>query len=270
MKDPYALPDGNVQISFSGGRTSGFMLNKIIQANNGLPGNAVITFANTGREMPETLDFVKECGEKWGVDIVWVEYDPDKKYKKVSYETASRDGTPFFELIKKYNRLPNARQRWCTGKLKIRSTNAYLKDIGWDTWHNAIGIRLDEAHRAKPNELKYIKNWHPIVDACDVNLDVQRFWQSSNFDLRLDLVNGKTIGGNCDFCFLKSEATLAAMYRSFPERGKWWADREEDTGQDFKKGKTFSNLFDFVERQSDWIFDDEDFLCQANDGECTG
>ena len=50
--DPYALPDGNVLISFSGGRTSGYMLHQILEANGGLPDRAKVVFANTGREMP--------------------------------------------------------------------------------------------------------------------------------------------------------------------------------------------------------------------------
>ena len=29
-------------------------------------------------------------------------------------------------------------------------------------------------------------------------------------------------------------------------------------------------LGQFVAKQADWIFDDEAFLCQADDGECTG
>ena len=55
----YILPDGNVQISFSGGRTSAFMLHQILEANNGLPDRAKVIFTNTGREMEQTLDFVQ-------------------------------------------------------------------------------------------------------------------------------------------------------------------------------------------------------------------
>jgi len=61
----YKLPEGNVQISFSGGRTSAYMLHQILQANGDLPGRCQVMFANTGREMPETVDFVHECEEKW-------------------------------------------------------------------------------------------------------------------------------------------------------------------------------------------------------------
>ena len=84
----FNLPDNNIQISFSGGRTSAFMLYKIIQENEGLPDNVKVLFANTGREMPETLDFVRDCQEKWGVDVVWLVYFKDGKkttYKVTDY-----------------------------------------------------------------------------------------------------------------------------------------------------------------------------------------
>lgn len=70
---PYLLLDGNVQIAFSGGRTSGYMLHQVLEANGGLRSGAVVSFQNTGRKMPETLDFVTECAARWGVSIAWVE-----------------------------------------------------------------------------------------------------------------------------------------------------------------------------------------------------
>ena len=45
---------------------------------------------------------------------------------------------------------------------------------------------------------------------------------------------------------------------------------EAEIGSSFHKSRTFAELGSFVERQKDWIFDDEEFLCQKDDGECTG
>lgn len=33
-------------------------------------------FANTGKEEEATLEFVRDCGERWGVPIVWIENRP--------------------------------------------------------------------------------------------------------------------------------------------------------------------------------------------------
>ena len=87
---PYLLPEGNVQIAFSGGRTSAHLLHRIIEANAGIPEDrCVVSFQNTGHEMPETLDFVQECGARWGVNIIWLEYRPDAPFfSRLSATTA--------------------------------------------------------------------------------------------------------------------------------------------------------------------------------------
>ena len=73
MKNLYTI-DEPAAISFSGGRTSAYMLYRVIEAYGGtLPEHIKVLFANTGREMPETLDFVQACSEQWNVPITWLE-----------------------------------------------------------------------------------------------------------------------------------------------------------------------------------------------------
>ena len=81
-------------ISFSGGRTSAYMLWRILQAHQmSLPSDAVVCFANTGKEEEATLEFVRDCEKFWNVPIIWIEYDPEKErnYKIVDFKTASRN-----------------------------------------------------------------------------------------------------------------------------------------------------------------------------------
>ncbi|NBT52748.1 MAG: hypothetical protein EBT12_14575 [Marivivens sp.] len=268
MNNPFILPDGNVLISFSGGRTSAFMLHEILCANGSLPDRAKVVFANTGREMPETLDFVQDCSERWSVPIVWVEYTrPENKvgYKTVNHNSASRDGEPFDCLIDFRQTLPNVAWRYCTIDLKVNTIKRYLVQSGWKTWVNTVGIRADEKHRVKPSQDRRWTNWFPLSAANIAKSDVHDFWYNQPFDLRV--VKG---GGNCDGCFLKSEATLASMWRNYPKRMQWWADAEAKIGTQFHKTRSCAGLKDFVQRQSDWIYDDQNFLCQVDDGECTG
>ena len=95
--NPYLL-DLPAVVSFSGGRTSGFMLRQILDAHGGQPDGLKICFQNTGLEHPATYDFVRECGERWGVEITWLEYCLDAEgghsYRIVDFDTASRDGSP--------------------------------------------------------------------------------------------------------------------------------------------------------------------------------
>jgi len=273
--DNYLLPPNDVQISFSGGRTSAFMLHQILEANGSLPDRVKISFANTGREMPETLDFVQECAQRWDVPIIWVEYKRYKEerknsYRIVSHNEASRDGEPFKELIEARKYLPNAVARFCTAELKIRPMKKYLLSIGWKNWTAAVGIRADEAHRAKTDSKDRWSYWYPLVNAGVTKRDIYQFWKSQPFDLQLENVNGSTPLGNCDMCFLKSEKILAHIAKTMPDKAAWWIRMEQETGSTFRKDRDLAEFTDFVGRQSDWVFDDESFFCQADDGECTG
>jgi 3'-phosphoadenosine 5'-phosphosulfate sulfotransferase (PAPS reductase)/FAD synthetase len=73
MSDPFKI-DSPTAISFSGGRTSAYMLWRVLQSNGGLPPEAIVCFANTGKEDEATLRFVRDCGVNWGVEIHWLEF----------------------------------------------------------------------------------------------------------------------------------------------------------------------------------------------------
>lgn len=279
MKNPFTLPSGNVLIAFSGGRTSAFMLNQIMEANGGLPDRVIVSFQNTGAEKNETLDFVQECAHRWGFKIVWLEYranpapkkgETDTRFEVVNHNSASRNKEPFTALIRKRKMLPFQMARFCTAELKVHTSTRYLLSIGWDKWTTARGLRADEQHRlegaAKPKERW--TPWHPLADAKIAKRDVMAFWERQPFDLRLWGKRGVTPAGNCDLCFLKSEATLAGLIRDNPELVAWWEAMEAEIGATFNLRRSYRELREMVERQGDWIFDQKGALCQASDGEC--
>lgn len=274
MSSPYILPDGNVLLSISGGRTSGFMLSEIKRCNPNWGDRVKVVFANTGKEMPETLDFVRDMQENWGIDFIWLEYvriDGKVSYRQVDHTTASSLGEPFEALISFKGYAPNAISRFCTQELKVRTIKRYLVAQGWKKWTQAIGIRADEAGRLRTSPPKdRWTNWYPLANAQITKRDVMDFWEKQPFQLGLYGPTGSTPKGNCDGCFLKSEATLAMMWREHPDRMQWWADMETKVSGTFHKNRSYAGLGEFVSRQSDWIFNDEDFLCQATGGECTG
>lgn len=261
------------------------MLHQILETNGDLPDRVVVSFQNTGREMPETLDFVQECADRWGVKVVWLEYRPtekaDERFEVVNHNSASRDGRPFYEMAIKRKGLPYKFARFCTAELKINAATRYLKSQGWDRWIVARGLRADEARRvtgaATPRERW--TPWHPLFDAGVTRHHVAEFWRRQPFDLRLANIGGRTPLGNCDGCFLKSEANLAALAHEHPERFEWWAQLEEDIAERFPNNGnpifradrgSYRSIANFVDRQGDWIFDEEGALCQADDGECFG
>jgi hypothetical protein len=144
------------------------------------------------------------------------------------------------------------------------------KELGWKRWSAAVGLRADEARRLREDSKDRWSYWYPLHKAGVTKLDVTAFWASQPFDLRLPNAAGTTPKGNCDFCFLKSEATLAAMAKEHPDKAEWWIRMEEMTGATFRKDRDLAEFVDFAQRQQDWIFSQEGFFCQADEGECVG
>jgi len=221
-------------ISFSGGRTSAYMLHRVLEANGGLPSEAIVCFANTGKECEETLEFVRDCSVNWKVPIVWLEYlaytDDEPKFKITDFETASRNGEPFEALIRKRGYVPNPVARFCTVELKVRTIHRYLKSIGWTEWDSMLGIRADEPRRmakiGNQNYGKHEEKCAPLGRSGITKEDVSAFWRSQPFDLSLLNNNGVTMHGNCDLCFLKGGAQILSLIAEKPERALWWAKIE--------------------------------------------
>jgi 3'-phosphoadenosine 5'-phosphosulfate sulfotransferase (PAPS reductase)/FAD synthetase len=246
MRDPFRI-EGPACISFSGGRTSGFMLWRILQAHGGtLPDDVVVVFANTGKEMPETLDFVEECSKRWSVPITWVEYRTGRKAEVVTHATASRNGEPFAALIADRNFLPNPVARFCTVEMKVLSAARHLWALGWTEWDNYVGLRADEPYRtaklkANPSGgTRGIARFAPLATAGVAVAEVGAFWAANDFDLRLPNSNGKTMHGNCDLCFLKSGDQVLSLIREEPARATWWIAMENSiTNPKVTNGGTF-------------------------------
>jgi 3'-phosphoadenosine 5'-phosphosulfate sulfotransferase (PAPS reductase)/FAD synthetase len=263
MSDPFKI-EGPTCISFSGGRTSAYMLWRVLQSNNGLPEEARVLFCNTGKEMEETLSFVDRCGKEWGVPITWLEYRAaEPKFEIVDHETASRDGKPFSELVIKRSYLPNPIARFCTSELKVLTIQRYLKSVGMDDYDTMLGIRADEKRRvAKLRE----GNLTPLVNANVSQPDVQAFWRSQNFDLGLEHRNGITAWGNCDLCFLKGPNQILGLIRDQPERAIWWAKQEEAIGGTFRSDRpSYAEMANFAKNQMDMFADDEGIPCFCGD-----
>lgn len=137
MHDPFNITQPTC-ISFSGGRTSAYMLWRVLQANDGLPADTVVCFANTGKEVEATLRFVQDCAEHWNVPIHWLEYLPTEPgFIQVDFGRASRQGEPFEALILKRQYLPQT--RWPGA---ARPASRYARcTASCDIWAGRIGTR---------------------------------------------------------------------------------------------------------------------------------
>tara|TARA_R100000781_G_scaffold53978_2_gene35313 strand:+ start:583 stop:1416 length:834 start_codon:yes stop_codon:yes gene_type:complete len=244
--NPFKLTEPSC-ISFSGGRTSAYMLWRFIEANDGLPDDCIVTFANTGKEEEATLRFVERCSKEWDVSIVWLEYqwaeETKDRFKVVDFDTAARNGEPFEALIHAKKYLPNPVARFCTIEMKIRTIANYLWSIGHVEKRShgenmaIVGIRADEQRRAAKIE----PHRRPLVTAGVTKETVTAFWDTQLFDLELPNVNGVTLHGNCDLCYLKGANLIESLIVERPSRADWWARMEREVPASQQSGALWRN-----------------------------
>tara|TARA_B100000768_G_C11194472_1_gene338831 strand:+ start:52 stop:882 length:831 start_codon:yes stop_codon:yes gene_type:complete len=201
-------------VSFSGGRTSAYMTKYAVERLSRIY-DVHVVFANTGEEHENTLDFVNNCDKHFGFNTVWVEADvihgerTATKHKVVTYETASRNGEPFEEVIKKYG-VPNLGYPHCTRELKLNPIHHYMKTITTE-YITAIGIRADETRRVSKSATKN-KIIYPLVDMKVDKEFILDWWKEQPFDLNLEEREG-----NCKWCWKKSDKKHMQNIHNNPE-----------------------------------------------------
>lgn len=230
----------NLLIAFSGGRTSAYMTKWLTENKQNNFDNIEIVFANTGQEYEETLEFVNRCDKEFNLGVVWVEASVSVKHGKgtgfkiVDFVTASRNGEPYENVIKKFG-IPNQSHPICTRELKLRPIQSYLKSKGWKKkdYVTALGIRCDEAHRissrCEEDRIIYpLIEYHPM-DKPTINW----WWKQQDFDLNLPEHKG-----NCSWCWKKSKRKLLTLAKEdqgifeFPNRMEQYYGR---VGAEFRK-----------------------------------
>lgn len=270
--------------TFSGGRTSAFMGLLLKDLPKYKDYDKVFIFANTGKELPQTLDFINKCDKEWGLNIVWLEArvihekGVGTNFKVVDYKSASRKGQPFEAMLNKYP-LPNNMASNCTRELKLAPINKFVKSLGYKEVYTAMGIRFDERHRESNTALEQ-KIVYPLIYDLKVDVNfIRNWWDKQTFDLDL-----KDYEGNCDLCFKKSLKKRLTIIKENPKAADWWLKMEENYNCeaiprfDLRTNKSISQLVEMAKqpftkaedlhelnKQQIDLFDFEtDCFCKAN------
>lgn len=276
-RNPYFI-EGPALISFSGGRSSGYMLWHILASHGGkLPEDIRVVFANTGKERPETLDFVQQISERWGVPITWLEYRARSGpylYEVVNHNSASRAGEPYDKAVRDRKSLPNPMMAFCSFELKTLTIQRWCRtELGWTDYLNVVGLRADERERmaaglARNDGDAEAWNTYPMGDAGVTKQMVSDFWpRPDGFDLGLPRVNGKTPAGNCTLCFKKGDATLVGLMRTYPDEIAWWVDHERAATSVFRPKHTSYAALAKIAGEPDLLdfLDDDTRPCGCHD-----
>lgn len=212
-------------ISFSGGRTSAYMLWWIWNCwEDRHNWEIIVVFCNTGKEAEGTYFFIDEISQEWNIPINWIEYRPGKtpwavSPVEVTYETVSKNGEPFELLISTLG-IPSSSAPFCSQMLKRDTLMAYARMIGWKDYKVAIGIRADEPQRISEhaqivyNVIYPLAHIHPTDKRTILN-----WWKEQPFDLDIHPDEG-----NCDFCWKKDFPRLTRNINRIPKKFVWWQD----------------------------------------------
>jgi len=217
-------------VSFSGGRTSGYMCWYLITYWGHIY-HFIFVFANTGLEHDGTLEFVNRCDKEYGLKLVWLEAvvhhgeRTGSTHNLVNFSTAARNGEPFEEVIKKYG-IPNQDFPHCNRELKLNPIFSYKKSLGFKSNHEtAIGIRADEMDRQRKDAKKAGLEYPLISRKPTTKPEVRHWWADQGFDLQVEEQDG-----NCLTCWKKSDRKLFSIAKNFPERFDFFERMEKEYG----------------------------------------
>jgi len=161
----------------------------------------LVVFADTGSEMPETYNYLK--------NVVL----PYCKENNIEFVTV---GSPtMYEEYYSRKIIPYRMFRSCTDKYKIRPIRAYLKErYGNDNYDIIIGIDAGESHRAKTGAL------YPLIE---LNID-----RDGCKKIISDAGLSVPIKSGCYFCPFQKSSDWKALYYNYPDLFKKSEDFEKN------------------------------------------
>lgn len=183
-------------------------------------------FMDTGKELPETYDYLRKIEAFLGKKIVMLNSDRD-----------------FDHWLKVYSGfLPSPRTRWCTRQLKIIPFERYVGD---DTIYSYIGIRADEDREgyisSKPNILPV----YPFKQDGITYAGVMRILEESGLGVP-PYYHWRTRSG-CTFCFFQRKVEWVGLLENHPEKfeeAKKYEKVDPVTGEKYtwSQGETLDEL----------------------------
>lgn len=188
--------------------------------------NIINVMANTSKERIESLVFMNDCDELYGLNLVWVEAVINQErgvgtgYKVVTFDELKKNGEIFEDGIKKYG-IASVANKWCNRDMKTIPMKKYADDVfGANNYSIAIGIRADEMDRISTS---YRDNniFYPLIERGIDSRYRNRFWADSPIRIKIPAFKG-----NCDFCFEKSRRKLLTIIREDPDVPNWWKEME--------------------------------------------
>jgi len=218
-------------VSFSGGRTSAYMVWLFEQRRLREDINVEYVYCDTGAEHPATYEFINNVVKNYGISLTCLRcvVNPEKgigtTYKVVPLEECKPDLEPFKDMILKYGN-PSFAAPKCTGEMKSIPSDKYCNEkYGRGNYIKWLGIRVDE-----PNRIKVVEDQLDLFGGgkriSREKLPLRYLGQISNFSKQdvldwwaeqpFDLTITEELG-NCVFCIKKGVNKVALAAKREPK-----------------------------------------------------
>jgi 3'-phosphoadenosine 5'-phosphosulfate sulfotransferase (PAPS reductase)/FAD synthetase len=181
-------------LSLSGGKDSAALA---VYLRDRVPQMEYI-FHDTGKELPETYDYIARLQDILGREIV---------------RTTPDD--PFDHWLSVYgDMLPSNHRRWCTKMLKLKPFEDYVGD---GPVVNYVGLRADESRTGYISTKPNITAVYPFREDGLVRADIILILEESGLGLPPYMAWGRSRSG-CFFCFYQQKIEWVRLLRTHPDR----------------------------------------------------
>ena len=230
-------------VSLSGGKDSTAMTLRLIEEKRPID---LILFCDTGLEFPQMYEHLKKLEQYIGRKITYLKAVHSFEYYFSEYMPKRKN--PDLRQYKG-NSWAGPHNRWCTGLLKTRVVNAYLKELKkeYDVIEY-IGIAADEYKRIK-------NGCYPLVEWGMTEKDCLGYCYERGFDW----------GGlyhmfhrvSCWCCPLQAISELRKLYEHFPELWVQLRRWDDSTWRQFRKDYSVRELEIRFALEREWLSNDK-------------
>lgn len=243
------MKDRKYIVSLSGGKDSTAMLLRLIEEKRPID---LILFCDTGLEFPQMYEHLEKLKQYIGRKITYLKADHGFEYYFSEYMPKRKN-----PKLEQYSGMSWAgpHNRWCTGILKTRVVNTYLKELKKKyEVVEYIGIAADEPKRIK-------NGCYPLVEWGMTEKDCLDYCYARGFDW----------GGlyqifhrvSCWCCPLQALSELRKLYEHFPELWAQLKKWDDSTWRQFRKDYSVRELEIRFALEKEWSIDGKSIRSRA-------